>query len=198
MVIRYLDTLPTCYWTSWTGWRSRLPISIPTRSTGVRDLFWPTKDIKKFLTKSTEINKLAAKVRELKHVAVFFNSSNKWAASAMAPDTVSAVLDDDSLLFESVSSTVDDEKRITRVSYYYDPSENYPGTGDESNEDSYQKQVKVINTGPRELQRVRRKEGALVLTIRGWTRTYRSPRFGITLVVRFHGSVTVCSPLGSA
>ena len=88
----------------------------------IKNVHWPRADTYAIIEKSTEIVKLLQNIRDARGIIVYLDSSLKWAAACYAPgSTPAADLTDDNFKDGQTTAWVDDEKRITRVSFWYDP-----------------------------------------------------------------------------
>jgi hypothetical protein len=107
----------------------------------VKEEAWPDDDVLRTVRKQKTVAKLMQELRELRSILVFIDSAGKWAAAIMGPASSAAVLDDDSLILDSIGVDTDEEERVTRVYLYYSTSEDSP-----SDPDDFNKAVVVIDS----------------------------------------------------
>jgi hypothetical protein len=112
-----------------------------TKFDAVKEEAWPDSDVVRTVRKQKTCAKLMQELRELRSILVYIDSAGKWAAAIMGPASSATVLDDDSLLLDSVDVNTDEEERVTRVYLYYDSPEDSP-----SDPDDFDKAVVVIDS----------------------------------------------------
>lgn len=124
-------------------WAGIDPADVNTDSfDAIKDETWTEADTMKTVTKGVEIAKLMQELRETRGLIVFMDTDGKWACRALGPQSaVDAVLDEDSMLWRLTAVEEDEENRVTRVSFWYDPTEDSPGKDPEK----YARQVLVIS-----------------------------------------------------
>lgn len=89
----------------------------------LNDSFWPETNIYGYVTKSQEIAKHMRLLREPRGLVLYIDSDGKWAVTPMAPNQDATELNEDNLVYDSVRAYDDDEDRVTRCSFFYDPNE---------------------------------------------------------------------------
>lgn len=122
-------------------WAGIAPADIDSASFDALDLLWPDLDVLATIRKATSIAKIAAKIRELRQIAILISPTGLFAAATVAPDAAGAPSFDESRIFRgTLRVDVDDEARLTRVSLLYDPSRE-----DSRDVADYRRQVYVID-----------------------------------------------------
>ena len=89
----------------------------------VKNTEWPNPDVLAFLEKSEKVSKHFQVIRDMRGILTFIGSDGKFNATCFAPSTAPAGSITDEQLIGGVSKyAVDEEKRLTRVSFWFDPN----------------------------------------------------------------------------
>ena len=89
--------------------------------TSVQDNYWQAADMQTILRRPKKASEIMARIREPRGMLVYLNSAGKWACVYMGPGTAAGTLTDDSLIYGKTTLDHDDEERLTRVSFWWDP-----------------------------------------------------------------------------
>jgi len=107
----------------------------------IKEVVWPEDNCARLIRRPKKVSELLQQLRETRGVAIFLDTSGKFAAATLLPDEDGTALTDTNFIEDSLTIEVDDEARISRVLYLYDPVED-----NASNTDDFAKVVVEINT----------------------------------------------------
>lgn len=89
--------------------------------TAVKDNYWQSADMHAVIRRPKKASELMARIREPRGILVYLNKAGKWACVYMGPATAAGALTDDHLIYGKTSLNHDDQERLTRVSFWWDP-----------------------------------------------------------------------------
>ena len=103
-------------------WAKIAPADIDSTSfQAVEDNYWQAADMHTIIRRPKKASEVMARIREPRGILVYLNKAGKWACVYLGPGTAAGALTDDSLVYGQTSVTHDDEERLTRVSFWWDP-----------------------------------------------------------------------------
>lgn len=111
----------------------------------VESAAWSDDDTFYYRTKPEKVSKLVQGLREARGLCLFVDPSGKYACTVMAPikSAVDGTITEEKIILGTSEVEEDDEYRITRASFYYDPDTDKDTSGDASD---FNRAIIVVDT----------------------------------------------------
>lgn len=110
----------------------------------IRDGYWSGADLNAKLSKPMSATEIITRIREPRALLIYTDTTGKITCGVIGPQSSTQTLTDDNFVLDSVSVNEDQDARITRMAFWYDPDSQDQGSQNKIT-DQYHRGVVAID-----------------------------------------------------